>query len=406
MLELINAERAKAGVQPLAFNGDLNESAETHSTWMIATDTFSHTGAGGSTAADRMKAAGYSFSGSWAWGENIAWVSTRAPAGLQDEIDLLHTNLMNSAGHRANLLSATFREVGVGFEVGQYGSYEGAFVTQNFARTATNSFLTGVAFDDRDGDLRYDIGEGLGNLTVTAKNDATGTQLATTTSAAGGYDLQLAAGSYTVTFSGGGFATSTYQATIGTANVKLDLVDPVASGGTPAPTPSPVPQPKTITGTSSANTLKGTADADVILGLGGADKLYGNAGNDTLDGGAGNDTLWGGAGSDVLTGGAGADIFVFDAIFAGAVDRITDFSPIDDTIRLENAIFTGLRTGRLDAAAFHIGTQAHDATDRVIYDKASGALYFDPDGTGPQAAQQFAQLTGGLSLTNADFNVI
>ena len=65
MLELINVERAKVGSQPLAFDGDLNESAENHSAWMIATDTFSHTGTGGSSPGDRMKAAGYVFSGSW-----------------------------------------------------------------------------------------------------------------------------------------------------------------------------------------------------------------------------------------------------------------------------------------------------------------------------------------------------
>ena len=46
MLELVNRERAKAGVQPLAFDGDLNQSADRHSRWMISTDTFSHTGAG------------------------------------------------------------------------------------------------------------------------------------------------------------------------------------------------------------------------------------------------------------------------------------------------------------------------------------------------------------------------
>jgi uncharacterized protein YkwD len=59
MLELVNREQAKTGAQPLAFNGNLNASADSHSTWMIATDTFSHTG-----------------SGSWSSGENIAWVST------------------------------------------------------------------------------------------------------------------------------------------------------------------------------------------------------------------------------------------------------------------------------------------------------------------------------------------
>ncbi|MCK0505569.1 CAP domain-containing protein [Aromatoleum anaerobium] len=391
MLELINSERAKVGAQPLAFDGDLNESAENHSSWMIATDTFSHTGAGGSSAGDRMKAAGYVFSGSWAWAENIAWMSTRAPAGLQDEVLQLHTNLMNSSGHRANLLNDTYREIGVGLEVGQYGSYEGAFVTQNFARTASSPFLTGAAFDDLDGDRRYDIGEGLGNITISARNNTTGAVTTATTTAAGGYDVGLTAGTYTVTFSGSGFATTTQQATIGTRNVKLDLVDPVASGGTTAP----APQPGTITGTSAANTLSGTTGNDVIFGLGGADKLYGRAGADQLDGGTGNDWLWG-----------GADIFVFDAPFVGAVDRITDFSPADDTIRLENAIFTGLVTGGLSTAAFHAGTKAHDATDRVIYDAGTGAVYFDADGTGTMAAQQFAQLTPGLVVTQTDFYVI
>lgn len=417
MLELINAERARVGAQPLAFDGDLNEAAEGHSAWMIATDTFSHTGANGSSAGDRMKAAGYSFTGSWAWAENIAWMSTRAPSGFQDEVLQLHTNLMNSSGHRTNLLNDGYREIGIGFEVGQYGSWEGAFVTQNFARTGTTPFLTGVAFDDLDGDRSYDMGEGLASMTVTARNNATGAVTTTTTGLAGGYDLQLAAGTYTVTFSGAGFATTTHQATIDTRNVKLDLVDP-ATGGTPTPTPTPTPaptptptptpapQPETITGSSRSDTLTGTAGDDIILGLAGRDKLYGGAGADQLDGGSGNDWLYGGAGADVLTGGSGADNFVFDTAFAGAIDRITDFSPVDDTIRLENDIFTGLSTGRLNSSAFQIGTAAQDATDRIIYDAATGALYFDADGIGGAAAQQFAQLTPGLALTNSDFYVI
>ncbi|MCB1948382.1 CAP domain-containing protein, partial [Nitrosomonas sp.] len=119
MLELINAERSKIGAQPLAFNGDLNESSEIHSSWMISTDTFSHTGAGGSSPGDRMTAAGYNFSGSWTWGENIAWMSTRVPTGLADEVQQLHTMLMNSSGHRANILNDSFREIGVGFEIGE-----------------------------------------------------------------------------------------------------------------------------------------------------------------------------------------------------------------------------------------------------------------------------------------------
>lgn len=231
MLELINAERAKAGAQPLAFDNDLSEAAQGHSQWMLAADVFSHTGSAGSSSTQRMKSAGYDLQGSWATGENIAWATTRAPAGYQDEVKLLHTNLMNSSGHRANLLNPNFREVGLGVEVGDYKGRSSAFVTQDFAKTGSDTFLTGVAFDDRDGDHFYDVGEGLGSVTVTAKNSA-GQVFKTTTSAAGGYDLVLKPGTYTVSFAGADIATSTQKATIGTKNVKMDLVDPVMKSGT------------------------------------------------------------------------------------------------------------------------------------------------------------------------------
>ncbi|UUP18323.1 CAP domain-containing protein [Nitratireductor thuwali] len=161
LLELINAERAQAGVQPLAFDNDLSEAAEGHSQWMLATDTFSHTGSGGSTPTQRVTAAGYSLEGSWATAENIAWATTRAPSGSADEVLLLHNNLMNSPGHRANILSGDFREIGLGFEVGDYRGRSSAFLTENFGKTGSDLFLTGVAFDDQDGDKFYDPGEGL-----------------------------------------------------------------------------------------------------------------------------------------------------------------------------------------------------------------------------------------------------
>jgi serralysin len=67
-----NGTIANTAKQPLAMNDLLNTSAQAHSDWMLATDTFSHTGANGSSPGDRMKAAGYGFTGSWAWGENIS----------------------------------------------------------------------------------------------------------------------------------------------------------------------------------------------------------------------------------------------------------------------------------------------------------------------------------------------
>ncbi|AWC24875.1 Cysteine-rich secretory protein family protein [Aminobacter sp. MSH1] len=237
LLELINAERAKTGAQPLAFDNDLSEAAENHDRWMLSADVFSHTGSGGTSPTTRMKAAGYTLSGSWATGENIAWATTRAPTGYTDEVKLLHTNLMNSSGHRANILNPNFREVGLGYEVGDYKGRSSAFVTEDFAKTGSDLFLTGVAFDDKDGDRFYDPGEGLGAVTVTAKNSA-GQTFKTTTSAAGGYDLVLKPGTYTVTFSGANIATSTQTATIGTKNVKKDLIDPVMKSGTLAATDS------------------------------------------------------------------------------------------------------------------------------------------------------------------------
>lgn len=325
MLELINAERAEAGVQPLAFETHLNAAADSHSSWMIATDTFSHTGSGGSTPVQRMTSAGYSLTGSWATGENIAWASTRAPSGYQDEVQLLHTNLMNSPGHRANILNGSFKQVGIGFAVGPYQSWNGAFVTQDFAKSGTKSFLTGVAFDDKDGDHFYDPGEGLSGMTVTAVGTG-GAHFTASTMSAGGYDLALPAGTYSVTFSGSGFASITRSVTIGSNNVKLDLVDPVV-------TP---PAGKTITGTSAANTLKGTSGPDTINGLGGNDRLYGDAGDDTLIGGAGNDTL---------KGGLGADAFKFSDAWGS--DRIAGFQDGIDHIDLRG---TGLTFADLSIA--------------------------------------------------------
>lgn len=138
-----------------------------------------------------------------------------------------------------------------------------------------------------------------------------------------------------------------------------------------------------------------------------ANTLYGNTGANTLNGSGGNDLLDGKAGSDTLTGGTGADIFAFTtALGATNVDTITDFVVVDDTIQLENAVFTGLAAGALDANAFFIGAAANDASDRIIYNSATGALLFDADGNGAGAAIQFATLTTGLALTAADFVVV
>ena len=92
-----------------------------------------------------------------------------------------------------------------------------------------------------------------------------------------------------------------------------------------------------------------------------------------------------------------------------SLDRITDFRNAqgdNDTIRLENAVFTGLANGNLSTAAFRQGTQAADADDRVVYNNTTGELFFDADGNGAGAQVLFAVLDNPITLSNADFVVI
>ncbi|MBB4039580.1 Ca2+-binding RTX toxin-like protein [Microvirga flocculans] len=180
----------------------------------------------------------------------------------------------------------------------------------------------------------------------------------------------------------------------------------------------------TITGSGIANifagfggndTLDGAGGADVIDGGSGNDRIYGGSGNDILggdsgndwiNGGGGGDFLVGGAGRDTLTGGSGKDFFIFDTKPAKtAIDTIADFSVRDDTIMLDKGIFKVSATskGMMSSSAFWTGSKAHDANDRIIFNKSTGALYYDPDGTGAKAAVQIAKLDKGLKLTYKDF---
>lgn len=139
MLVLINQERIAAGVAPLQFNTTLNAAAEDHSENMLINNIFSHTGFDGSTARERMTDAGYVFSGTNASGENIAYQSERGLLGIDDDVRDLHDGLMNSPGHRANILNPNFEEIGIGIEEGLFtdggATFSAVMVTQNFALT-------------------------------------------------------------------------------------------------------------------------------------------------------------------------------------------------------------------------------------------------------------------------------
>ncbi|MGF9763162.1 M10 family metallopeptidase C-terminal domain-containing protein [Microvirga sp. 0TCS3.31] len=138
--------------------------------------------------------------------------------------------------------------------------------------------------------------------------------------------------------------------------------------------------------------------------------LPGVAGSDRLNGGAGSDLLDGGLAADTLTGGLGEDSFRFStALGDGNVDWIKDFKVTDDTILLDNLIFTSVGgDGALSLGAFHRSAAgvAHDANDRIIFDTNSGALFYDADGNGQSGAIQFARLGKNLNVSAADFVII
>jgi Ca2+-binding RTX toxin-like protein len=159
------------------------------------------------------------------------------------------------------------------------------------------------------------------------------------------------------------------------------------------------------------------ADRDTIYGGAGDDLIYGGDlfhnsadGSDYIDGGTGNDTLIGGAGNDTLVGGSGFDRFQFNNRNEG-IDRIVDFSVVDDTIAisrgsLSSGGFGFSFTGILSSSAFRIGSSATISSHRFIYNNLTGALFFDQDGTGSAAQIQIATLNTGLAMTNNDFLIV
>jgi len=215
----------------------------------------------------------------------------------------------------------------------------------------------------------------------------------------------------------------------------------------------------TIYGNNGVNNLRGGGGAgDVLVGFGGNDVYYITAGSEAVveAAGGGNDVVYtgvsyalaagqeieilsavsngatnamdltgnalgnaiyanngvnilnGGAGSDVLFGYGGADSFAFTtALGAGNVDTIADFAPGSDRILLDDAVFTAIGSpGALNANAFFAGTAAHDADDRIIYDSATGNLFYDADGNGAGAAVLFANLSTHPVIAASDFTVI
>lgn len=213
---------------PLAFQPELIDAARTHSDWMLEQDVFSHDGVNGTTPGDRMRRAGYLFSGSWSWGENIAWMGSIGAIATAQAVAGEHDSLFRSPGHRVNLCG-DFDEIGIGARTGIFTrngtGFQAVMTTQNFARSESTPgpLLVGVVYRDVDGDGAYSPGEGLPGVSVIPDS---GGYLAFT-SGSGGYAVPAPAVGVPVevTISGPGLsAPQSRTVTLDPVNLKLDFV--------------------------------------------------------------------------------------------------------------------------------------------------------------------------------------
>lgn len=117
MLEMVNEERAKEGLAPLKADPEMTRVARAHSKDMFARGYFAHVNPDGKNPFDRMRAANVKFR---AAGENLALAQT---------LEIAHTNLMNSPGHRANIMNPAFGRLGIGI---LDGGFYGLMISQEF----------------------------------------------------------------------------------------------------------------------------------------------------------------------------------------------------------------------------------------------------------------------------------
>jgi uncharacterized protein YkwD len=119
---LLNGERADQGLAPLAANAKLTSAAAAYAQDLVAGSYFSHTGRDGSDVHERIERTGYLRDDRpWRVGENLAW----GTGALATPAAIVRA-WMNSPGHRANLLNAHYREVGVGIAPGNPARPDGA----------------------------------------------------------------------------------------------------------------------------------------------------------------------------------------------------------------------------------------------------------------------------------------
>lgn len=312
---------------PLAMNDALSNAAAGHSQHMIAVNGFAHSGIGDGTAQSRANDAGYDPTDNTPYvGENISRRGSSGQIDLNNAIDSHHNGLVKSFGHWNNILLDNYREIGVGQEAGPYTSggrtWNGSHLTEKFGSDFTNTFLTGVFYNDTNGNDFYTIGEAVAGQTM---------------SIAGRADVGAAAGGYDVSITGlSGWQTATYanvnvSVQLQGANVKLDIVNQ-----TEVHTSTNI---IVQSGVSEVHLL-GRNDLSATGGDG-AEYIYGNVGANIINGAAG---------TDVMAGGNGNDTYAVDNSFDQVIEQAGEgydnvYSSVDYILdaaqEIESAILTG-----------------------------------------------------------------
>ena len=237
-------------VAPIAWNDALARGASLHNGMMIEADQQAHVFPGGPSLSDRVNDAGYE---NWSnIGENVFAYALDVLYGhagfvinwgydaedfdsagqLRPDWQNLGDGIQDPPNHRNSLMNPVYREIGLAVETDNnpdtsVGPY---VITQKFgARRDVDPILLGVVIDDANGNGFYDMGEGLGGVTVTASGSAG--VFSTMSWESGGYQIALPEGAYTVRFEGGPLTGAIVeQITISDANLKLDVLAQDAAG--------------------------------------------------------------------------------------------------------------------------------------------------------------------------------
>ena len=244
-LNLMQSEfSTNPAVPPLALNANLIAAARWHSGDMYTNIYQGHNQTNGSTVlspGDRITANGYTWT---TYGENVysyAESVFHGHAGFAVDWGPGPGGMQTPAGHRQNMLSGGFREVGMGVVDGVNGvggpqPVGPQLITQDFATQPANTpFVTGVVYYDFNGNGFYDIGEGIGAVTV----NTPGSKYYAVTANSGGYAIPVTSnGNYTLTFTASGLSTQSVATITGSKNIKIDYVPvyapPIITGPNPA----------------------------------------------------------------------------------------------------------------------------------------------------------------------------